>query len=169
MAPDEYGENDPATSRRRRSIITFSLVLLLLFFAVWYALSYIRADEATGEEATSSATTRSTTSTCDVSPQQVEVNVYNATDREGLAGRVAADLEERGFDVKTVANDPKKAELDGAGQLRYGSNGRKGADLVQVHTGEVEMIQDARKRTSVDVVLGPRFTQLVPEADLPGC
>lgn len=169
MAPDEYGESDPATSRRRRSIITFGLVLLLLFFAVWYALSYIRADEARGEQTTSSTTTRSANPTCDISPQQVEVNVYNATDRDGLAGRVAADLKKRGFNVKTIANDPKKAKLDGAGQLRYGSNGRKGADLVRVHTGTFEMIQDARKRTSVDVVLGPKFTKLSPEAELPGC
>ena len=42
---DDYGEEDPVRARRRRSVITFAVVLLLLFFAVWYALSYIRADQ----------------------------------------------------------------------------------------------------------------------------
>lgn len=163
----EYGEGSGARARRRRSAITFSVVLLMLFFAFWYALSYIRADEA------SSATTTSTTSwqssTCDISPSQVEVNVYNATDRDGLAARVAEQLKKRGFDVKTVANDPKRADLEGAGELRYGSNGRKGAGLVAQHTGEFQKKQDVRKRTSVDVVLGPTFTQLVPEDAIEAC
>lgn len=168
MREDPYDDNDPTRSRRRRSIITFTIVLLLLFFAVWYAMSYIRADGSPSDRA-SSSTTQSSPSTCDITPEQVEVNVYNATNRDGLAGRVASQLTDRGFDVKTVANDPKKAELDGIGNLRYGSNGRKGAKLVGLHTGSFEMIQDARKRTSVDVVLGPTFTKLVPEADIQAC
>ena len=168
---DYLDDEDPARSRRRRSIITFAVVLLLLFFAAWYALSYIRADQARGEQAaTSSSTTMSNEgSTCDISPGQVDVNVYNATNRAGLAARVAGQLEERGFSVKTIANDPKKAKLDGPGQLRYGSNGRKGADLVRVHVGEFEMIHDVRKRPSVDVVLGPTYERMVPEGELPTC
>ena len=168
MSQDPYDDIAPARSRRRRSIITFAIVLLMLFFAVWYALSYIRADGAQAGR-TSSSTTHSSPSTCGISPKQVEVNVYNATNRDGLAGRVATQLTARGFTVKTVANDPKKVKIDGAGVLRYGSGGRNEAKLVGLHTGKLEMLQDARKRTTVDVVLGPTFKKLVPEADVQPC
>lgn len=166
MAQDEYYETgDSPRMRRRKSIITFALVLLLLFFAIWYALSYVRADVASGTQTT--AVTQSPT--CGMSPKEVEVNVYNATNRDGLAGRVANQLKERGFTVKTVANDPKKAKVEGIGQLRYGSDGRKGAKLVGLHTGDVRMIQDARKRTTVDLVIGPGFKKLSAKGSVKTC
>ncbi|WP_040752001.1 LytR C-terminal domain-containing protein, partial [Phycicoccus elongatus] len=40
-------------------------------------------------------------------PQQVVVNVYNATTRPGLAAKTATTLSLRSFAVKTVANDPR--------------------------------------------------------------
>lgn len=166
MTQDEHYEmGDSPRMRRRKSIITFALVLLLLFFASWYALSYIRADEASSTQPT--AITQSPT--CGMSPKQVEVNVYNATKREGLAGRVANQLKKRGFTVKTVANDPKQAKVEGTGQLRYGSNGRKEAKLVGLHTGDFQMIQDPRKRTTVDLVLGPDFKRLSAESTIATC
>nr|WP_257907752.1 hypothetical protein [Janibacter limosus] len=53
--------------------------------------------------------------------------------------------------------------------LRYGSGGRNEAKLVGLHTGKLEMLPGPRKRTTVDVVLGPTFTKLVPEADVQPC
>lgn len=164
-ANDHYGESNEARARRRRSIITFSLVILMLFFAVWYALSYIRAD-ATRD---ASPTTSSSTSSCDLTPEDVEVNVYNATDRPGLAAQVARGLRGRGFVVKTVANDPKRAELTGPGELRYGAVGEAGADLVDEHVGSFARNVDERTRTNVDVVLGPTFDGLVDKKQVPDC
>ncbi|WP_277452942.1 LytR C-terminal domain-containing protein [Janibacter sp. DB-40] len=164
-ADDHYGESTEARARRRRSIITFSLVILMLFFAVWYALSYIRADE-TRE---TSPTTSSSTTSCDLTPEEVEVNVYNATDRPGLAAQVAKGLRGRGFEVKTVANDPKRAELTGLGELRHGTAGKAGADLVDEHVGSFARKVDERTRTNVDVVLGPTFDGLVDKESVPDC
>lgn len=166
MAEDEnYGRSDESRARRRRSAVTLTVVLLVVFFAAWYALSYIRAEGAAGTP----STTTNSSPTCGMSPQQVEVNVYNATDRDGLAGQVAQELKKRGFMVKTVANDPKKSELTGRGQLRYGNNGKKGAELLGLHTGTFDKIQDVRKRTTVDVVIGPKYQHLAQESSIKPC
>lgn len=162
---DHYGVSSEARARGRRSIVTVSLVILMLFFAAWYALSYIRADDTRSV----SPTTSSTTSSCDLVPKDVEVNVYNATNRAGLAAQVAKGLRERGFAVKTVANDPKRAELTGRGELRYGDQGKSGAELVDNTVGTFARKVDERTRTSVDVVLGPQFDGLVDKAAVPGC
>lgn len=160
-----YGESSEARARSRRSIITFSLVILMLFFAAWYALSYLRVDDTRS----ASPTTSSTTTSCDLAPKDVEVNVYNATNRAGLAAQVAKGLRQRGFVVKTVANDPKRAELTGRGELRYGEQGKSGADLVDDTVGSFARKVDERTRTSVDVVLGPQFDGLVDKAAVPDC
>lgn len=159
---DHHGRSTEGRARQRRSIITIGLVLLMLFFAAWYAMSYIRAnDTATGATTT---LTPSPTSSCDLTPEEVPVNVYNATNRAGLAAQVASDLRKRGFQVLTVANDPKREELTGRGELRYGELGKPGAELVSQHIGSFAKQVDERTRTSVDVVLGPKFDRLVDTA-----
>lgn len=157
-----YGEPTESRERRRRSLVTFLVVLLLLFFAAWYALSYIRAEE---DRRANGPAPSSATPSCSITPKDVQVNVYNATTREGLAGRVAEQLEKRGFVVKTVANDPKKVEVTGAGQLRFGPKGAAQARLVAAHVSEAKDVKDQRQRTTVDIVLGPGFRNLV-SADL---
>lgn len=163
---EEYGLSSEARARRRRSVITLLVVLLSVFFAAWYALSYIRADDQRRAEGSATSTEPSG---CEVAPEQVDVNVYNATNREGLAAKVARDLKSRGFTVKTVANDPKQAEIEGRGELRFGEQGRKGADLLSEHVGEFAERTDERARVTVDVVLGPRYRHLVSEERTPAC
>jgi|SRR5699024_10455520 len=165
MSEEHYGRSAEARARRRRSIITMIIVLLGLFFAAWYALSYIRAEDHAGAE----ESTTSESATCDLSPGQVDVNVYNATSREGLAAQVARDLKKRGFTVKTVANDPKKVEVTGRGELRHGPDGAKGAELVSRHAGTFSERTDERERTDVDVVLGPDYRHLVDEDRATAC
>lgn len=165
MSEEHYGRSAEARARRRRSIITMIIVLLGLFFAAWYALSYIRAEDHAGAE----ESTTSESATCGLSPGQVDVNVYNATSREGLAAQVARDLKKRGFTVKTVANDPKKVEVTGRGELRHGPDGAKGAELVSRHAGTFSERTDERERTDVDVVLGPDYRHLVDEDRATAC
>ena len=165
MTDDPYDPNSEARSRHRRAVLTILIVLLMLFFAAWYAMSYVRADQARRESSPSSSTT---TAEC-IEPADVTVNVYNATNRAGLAADVATDLRTRGFMVKTVANDPKRAQLTGPGELRYGQLGAKGAELVAAHVGTFEREVDERERPSVDVVLGQAFDSLVPISDVAAC
>lgn len=153
-------ERSPEERRRRRALITFGIIMLFLAGSFWYAYSYYRASSNSP-----AAPLPSATATCTLQPKSIPVNVYNATNRDGLAGRVSKELTKRGFSVKTVANDPKKAKVAGVGEIRYGTKGAKGAKLVGSHFADAKTVTDQRKYATVDVVLGPKFRSLEP-ADL---
>ena len=106
--------------RKRRTLITLAVVLLGLFFAFWYAWSYYQSDLA-------ARATRPPGATCApydakaVTPERTKVNVYNASDRQGLAASVSRALGDRGFDIGKVANDPSSRKAPSVAEVRYGS------------------------------------------------
>ena len=165
----EYATESPVSLRRRRkrrrALITIGVVLLGLFFAFWYALSYYQND------ATSAAPGAAATQACrtpdpdEVTPEQVTVLVLNATNRNGLAARTAKDLAARGFKISGAENDDSGRETPEVVELRYGSNGKEQARLVRTMfpKGVVTLAPDKRKGTDVDVVLGTGYEQLRPE------
>lgn len=158
---DEAGSG----SRGPRTAVTLVVVAVLLFFAFWYAMSYIRADD---EQRTSSGT--STTSLqCVVQPEDVVLNVYNGTTRDGLAARVGRDLRARGFVVKKIGNYPEGQDVGGTGQIRYGPKVANKVKVVVRHVGELEQAKVDRENVAIDVVLGRDFRDLVAEDRAAGC
>ncbi len=99
-------------------------------------------------------------------PSEVVVNVYNATDRQGLAAGAADVLVARGFTVKKVANDPARATVSGVGQLRYGPLGEPSAELLIRLFPGMELVEIKRESKRVDVVLGPQFEEVRGEAQV---
>jgi len=98
----------------------------------------------------------------------VRVNVYNATDRSGLAARAAAEMRRRGFRVATIGNDPLKRTVTGAAEVRHSAAGADAARTVAVHVGQVGpvvSVPDQRRRPTVDLVLGAAFRALLPTAE----
>ncbi|MEU8135942.1 LytR C-terminal domain-containing protein [Streptodolium elevatio] len=99
----------------------------------------------------------------------IKVNVYNATDRTGLAKTVADELKARGFVIGTVANDPlrqpKSPVMPGPGQIRAGVPGKSPSSVVGAHAAGMQPVEDARTDASVDLVLGETFQALAtPDA-----
>lgn len=92
---------------------------------------------------------------------EVTANVYNATDRRGLAARVAGRLERRGFAVGKVDNDPAQRKVTGAAEVRHGTAGADAARTVGAQVGDVVFVPDQRTDASVDLVLGAGFTRLL--------
>lgn len=94
----------------------------------------------------------------------ITVNVYNATDRTGLAKTVADELKARGFVIGKVANDPlrqpKSPAMPGAGQIRAGVPGKSPSSVVGAHAAGMQPVEDARTDASVDIVLGETFQAL---------
>jgi hypothetical protein len=91
---------------------------------------------------------------------QFTLNVYNSTDRKGLAARTAAQLKARGFAIGQVTNDPLKSKLTVSAQVR-GSTA-SGIELHEV-AAEVPGAQiqtDSRNDPSIDLVLGGSFSAL---------
>jgi hypothetical protein len=152
--------------RQRRTFVTLGLVVLALFFAFWYALSYYTANKDVPAPRQTCVTP-----TVALPPSKVKVNVYNATTRTGLAAATAKILGDRGFVVGKVDNDPLQKSVKGAAELRFGPAGKGAANVVYRHLTSAKLVQDKRKDATVDVVLGNAWKALgkVPPGPTPTC
>jgi len=159
----ESGASSSRRARRRRALITLGVVSLMLFFAFWYAYSYYRNGDARPTATTPVCTTKPAAPT----PADVAVNVYNATDRSGLAARTASDVRKRGFKVVTVANDPLQRTIPGPAEVRYGTAGASESKLVLALVKGAKAVRDARPDASVDLVLGEKFKALAAPPKTP--
>lgn len=144
--------------RQRRSTIVVIVVLLALAGAFYYASTYFR-------DTTPQAVPCTTVVPAPVlKPIDVTLNVYNATTRKGLASSTAKIVRERGFKVKAVANDPKKASIKQSAQIRFGPSGAASARLVQSRVAGAVLVNDKRADDSVDLVLGNGFKAIRAES-----
>ena len=174
----EYATESPVSLRRRRqrrrTLIVVGVVLLGLFFAFWYALSYYQADSSKEPVGDAAATCR-TPGPDELVPQDVTVNVYNATNREGLAAKTAKALEERGFTIGEVANDPTDRQAPEVAEFRYGPDGRESVRFLRTYLQKgTSLRKDKREGSTIDLVLGTEFTEPTPlptgsSAPLPLC
>ena len=149
--------------RNRRTAIILVILVAALAGAFYYAASYMN------RPSTPAATTCPTSAPTGgapaaLAPGQVTVNVFNATSRAGLAADTAKNVKSRGFVVGTVSNDPTKKKVDGVGEVRFGPNGKAGAELVVALLNGVTPQQDTRADASVDLVIGNGFKELNPAA-----
>lgn len=168
----EYTTESPASvaarQRRRRSLLTLGVVLLGLFFAFWYGLSYYEADSKARAARPPAPTCRPFDPNL-VTPDEVTVNVYNATDRSGLAGSTAKLIGDRGFVVGKVANDPTTRKTPAVAEVRHGPKGAAAAKLVaSAMPNGTKVVADKRKDASVDVALGRTFKSLKPVTEPSG-
>lgn len=90
-------------------------------------------------------------------PDSVVVNVYNSTQRGGLAGSTAQELSQRGFRINKVENDPLGVSLRGTGEIRYGPNGADNARLLAFYFPGVVLVDDGRSGPRVDISVGRGF------------
>jgi hypothetical protein len=99
------------------------------------------------------------TATYDYTPNdKVNLNVYNATDRPGLARSVADEFVARKFVVGTVNNT--QSGYRGVAAVISGAAGQSAAFSVQRNLPESDYFQDGRTDGSVDVILTSEFKAL---------
>jgi hypothetical protein len=123
----------------------------------------------------SSSSGRSSDSSADPSapkaipkPDQIKVNVFNATPRGGLAKDVAAELKKRGFTVGKVDNAPKAYDkkVKGTGLLLGAKSATDTAlPVLGTQLAGTESRTDARKGGEVDLILGTKFKDLAKKKD----
>ncbi|GAA1147313.1 LytR C-terminal domain-containing protein [Ornithinicoccus hortensis] len=160
------GMSTAARRRRRRTALVLTGLLVLLIAVFAYAGAYYKgwlgSDEESaggdGEQVTATATAEP------LQPEDVQVNVYNATDRAGLATRTAAALDARGYDVQTSDNDPEKSTVEGAAHIRFGPEGAEAAAVLHDLVPDAELLEDERESAEIDLVLGPDFEEF-PEIE----
>ena len=99
-------------------------------------------------------------------PAAVTVNVYNATNRAGLAGQTAAELKKRGFTIGKIGNAPAALEnkVPGSAQVTGGKAGAAMMTLLGTEVTGSHPVTDKRNDTTVDLVLGNGFSALATPA-----
>lgn len=172
--------------RSRNTMIALIVVIALVCFAGGVAVMYLLRggkDTATGPgPALPCVTTSVRPGVTLPKPGTISINVYNSTNRSGLARRTAATMTGRGFVVGKVANDPLGKNITGVAELRHGPTGTQNAQLLAFYFPGATLVNDGRTDASVDVVLGSAFTVVpsaaniqaamnkpVPVASGPGC
>lgn len=99
-------------------------------------------------------------------PEDITVNVYNATTRTGLAKRTAKELEKRGFTIGEVDNAPPELDkkVKATGLLMGSEKAYRNHTLsvLGTHVAGAETRTDDRKGKAVDLVLGNGFKKLTP-------
>ena len=164
------GDRDLAPPRRRGGRRRTSRGLLLLLVVVVLAAGaasawrFVQRDDDADVAAPRMRCPSTAPPPPVVAPAQVRVNVYNATQRRGLASTVATQLKKRGFTVGEVANDPLKRSVTGLAEVRSSAAGTDAARTVVAQVGQVVLVPDQRKDASVDLVLGATFKALVSPA-----
>ena len=173
LGPSELsGANDSRGASRVGQVILVVLLMLIVGVAAYFVGSYFgnRAvpntalpigTNSTAGNSTVSAVPCVTTTTVPgkalPKPSSVALNVYNATERAGLARKTADTMKSRGFKVGKVANDPLSKTVTATAEIRYGGTGLAAAQLVRFYVPGAVLVKDARKDASVDLVVGAAF------------
>jgi hypothetical protein len=99
--------------------------------------------------------------------ENIQLNVYNATDKSGLAKEVALELKQRKFKVDKTGNDPLGKPVEGVAVLRYGPKMVGSAWVVRSYflNEAVREFDPSRQDETIDVVLGPSFQKLATETE----
>jgi hypothetical protein len=137
------------------------IALAALGVAGWYAWGYVDGGSQAVRAKPKPVCPAPSPTPSVVAAADVRVNVYNSTQRRGLAARVAGQLERRGFHVGTVDNDPAKRKVTGAAEVRHSDTGADAARTVAAQVGSVVAVPDQRTDATVDLVLGAGFTTLL--------
>ena len=96
-----------------------------------------------------------------IAPPRVLVNVYNASDRVGLAERTMREFEDQGFGAGSVGNAPQGAKVPYA-QVWTTDPSLPDVKLVLSRLGPgAHVIQRDGGSDGVVVVVGPRYRKLV--------
>lgn len=143
--------------RRQRTVVTMIFVIGLCVATVVYAASYVQGWVGPPTPSSVANASCSDTSNLPLKPGEVTVNVYNATERTGLAGTAASSLQKQGFKIATIDNDPLGKTIVGVGEIRHGPSGLEGATLAAKRLPGARLVQDDRMDASVDVVVGKKF------------
>jgi hypothetical protein len=163
---DEYEAPPRQTWRHVRTGITLLVLVAFVVGAAWYSWNNVvsPADDttSTSPDITACPTVVPTEAPA---PEDIELNVYNATRRSGLAQQVASQMRERGFTIMDVDNDPLGSTIEGPAEVRADPEYEVAASLVATMVPGAVLVPDERDSARVDLVLGEGSDELASEPD----
>jgi hypothetical protein len=158
----------PVDRRHRRTAVTMLVLAAFVAIAGWFAWDTVTgADPVTTGDANPTATCIPAVPTNAPAPADIRVNVYNATDRNGLASSAAREMRARGFAILDVANDPLNKAITGTAEVRAGAGTEAAAGVVVAQVPGAVFVLDTRTDGTVDLVVGDAFEALAPVGAVP--
>jgi hypothetical protein len=163
--------------------IVLVIVGMVVLFAAGFGLSVIirgaSGTDAGGGGSTATPTSASPTQTSEPcvtvtvtpgaglpTPSQVTTNVYNSTERAGLAASTAEELQTRGFIIGAIDNDPLARVVSAPAEIRHGPSGLSSAKLMAYYIPGSLLVDDGRTDATIDTVLGQAFTAVAPQSEV---
>ncbi|MFL6088925.1 MAG: LytR C-terminal domain-containing protein [Aeromicrobium sp.] len=138
-------------------VVLAGLVLVVGMFVGWKLLTGSSGSDDGGGYTCKTQTVRAGQP---LSSSVVTVDVYNGSDQEGLAGRVSAALQERGFRQGAIANSPSATKPNAVTILTENQSDPR-VQLVAQQFSDVDFrVPDFGTSASVTVVVGDGFTGL---------
>lgn len=159
----DQGEMQDDRVRRRRRILHGAVLVVLVGLiaaAIVVALAIMNGQiKVPTAESSDAAGSLCPEATYDyMPPEKINLNVYNSTNRPGLARAVADEFVARKFVVGAVGNS--SASYRGLALIVSGAAGQAAAFTVQRHLPGSDYIQDDRTDSSVDIVLTGDYREL---------
>lgn len=165
MQPDlGEGTSGRVYERHRRTVVTMLLLIGLVVLAAWYAWSSVTDSDDDALGAATAPTCIPTAPADAPPPAEIRLNVYNATDRNGLASATAGEMRKRGFAILDVANDPLDQVVATTAEVRANPANEAAATLVMAHVPGAVFVPDSRSDGTIDLVVGAAFEALAPPA-----
>lgn len=173
MAPGSQPQRGRSTPSRGTKPITIVLlvVAMLALFAAGFGVSRFVATRATATTSPTPLPCVTVTVTPGASlpkPAKVKVNVYNSTKTNGLARKTATELKDRGFVIANVDNDPQGQVVKGVAEIRYGPDGKKGAQLLALYIPGATLVGGDTKGATIDLAVGPDFGSILSAKQVAG-
>jgi hypothetical protein len=151
--------------RRRRPAVTAVLVVGLAVAVAaaaswWFLLREPDTPTVAAAAAAATCPKPKPTAATLLKPADVSVNVYNSTDRFGLAASVSEKLAAREYAVRTVDNDPLQRSIQGVAEVRHGPAGIEEARTIVAVVPGARLVPTKRASAQVDLALGEGFKAL---------
>jgi len=97
----------------------------------------------------------------------ITANVYNGTDRAGLAGETGESLSRAGVLVNQEPANWPQGSYEGTAQIVVGAEGVvAGYSLARLFPGSVVSLDDGREDETVDVVLGAEYDSMLSQDEI---
>jgi hypothetical protein len=158
-------------TRRPLPALVALVALLALTALVWWRVLHRGHGDDAGTKATPTpCPTTTTTTTAAPGPvalpaaSTVTVQVLNSTQRAGLAGKVRTTLIKDGFKSPAKAGNDTDADIPGPAEIRFGPNGRAGAQLLAYYFPGSKLVAGTSTTATVVVSLGDKYSSVASPA-----
>lgn len=157
------GMSTAARRRRRRAALVLTVLVALLAAVGLYALAYFQGWLPNDQDGSSDTDQVTATATAPaLQPEDVTVNVYNASGEVGIAGRTSEALATYGFQIDAVDNAPQGTETPQVAEIHHGPEGEEAAKLLGTLIPDAVLVADEREDDEVDLFIGTDFPEIEP-------